>query len=659
MSIKSIKILIVDDDPDDTFVTARYIKQGFQDTALAIEQAASFTEIESHLESTQFDLFLIDYHLGEITGLEVMRKIRQQGIKKPLILLTGQGDETVAVAAMKEGASDYLQKDALSPTILRNSIRYSMELYQTEVRRHKTEKALKRSEEKYRTIINTTAEGYCLLNPDLKMVDLNTSLCRMLKYSREEILSTPPATLIEEGKRIAFKGALNSILSSNQKVFETVLTTKYGEPVYAILNASTIRNRKGKLLWLVVFVTDVSPLKEAEETLKKANDDLKKVNLMKSEFVSYASHELRTPLTSIKNAISILVKEKAGPCNDTQAHFLKIAARNIDRLSELINDVLDLSKLEAGKLEFRSSELRLTDVVQNISTLFQAQASERKIQFKSDAMQNLPPVYADADRVEQVLCNLLSNALKFTPEGGRVCISSEKADDWVTISISDTGPGLSEEDQARVFDRFYQGSNGLGQTMKGTGLGLSISKELVELQGGKISVESRSGGGCRFFFTLPVFSQCAIEMVALEKEICRYPKDSIFSLIRVELHTEEAVHEGISDSEIPDKVLDIVRKALQRASDVMIYQPAFGRILCLLPGTSKTNAMRVKERLDLFLSPETRGVEGLQSPVSAIIGPVTYPEEGRTGKELIISAECIVTKDGRRSEHEKNSHCRQ
>jgi len=213
-----------------------------------------------------------------------------------------------------------------------------------------------------------------------------------------------------------------------------------------------------------------------------------------------------------------------------------------------------------------------------------------------------------------------------------------------------TGPGLLKADQERVFDRFYQVGDALGQSIPGTGLGLAISKELVGLQGGEISVESEPGQGCRFFFTLPVYSQEAIEMAALEERIRAYPKDSLFSLFVVRpplapFSPDKGEAAFVSKSR--DKRLELerlhqistfIQKVLRRDSDQTHHQSAFGRVVCLLPETHKIGALRVVERLQALL-----GQEGLLSPgeqIAAFSLPVLYPADGSTGKALISKSEC-------------------
>ncbi len=166
--------------------------------------------------------------------------------------------------------------------------------------------------------------------------------------------------------------------------------------------------------------------KRAGEVLKKANEELKKLNEMKSNFVSTVSHELRTSLTSIKNAVDILASGKAGAFNEAQGRFLAMAVRNIDRLGKLINDVLDLSKMEAGKVAFQFSEVDLSSVIQNVITTFQPQAEANSLKLAMDFSTDLPAVNADPGKIKRVLCNLLSTAMKFTPEGGHIVVAAGK-----------------------------------------------------------------------------------------------------------------------------------------------------------------------------------------------------------------------------------------
>jgi len=244
--------------------------------------------------------------------------------------------------------------------------------------------------------------------------------------------------------------------------------------------------------------------KAIEKALTHSNKALKKLNQMKSDFTSMISHELRTPLTSIKNAIDIMSTEKTGPLNQNQRRFLDMASRNINRLANLINDVLDLSKIEVGEMRYTFEEIDLSDLLFHMESTFQLQAKDKSIALSLNLTPPLPSIRADSSRIEQVLCNLLSNAVKFTPENGQVVLSAKAAENNLEISVTDTGVGISEEEQNWIFDPYYQAGDQVARASTGTGLGLSIAKQLVEAHGGRIAVECKTGLGSRFSFTLPI-----------------------------------------------------------------------------------------------------------------------------------------------------------
>jgi signal transduction histidine kinase len=245
----------------------------------------------------------------------------------------------------------------------------------------------------------------------------------------------------------------------------------------------------------VVALNDVTDRKRAEEELKETME-------MKSQFISTVSHELRTPMTAMKEAVVIVLDEIAGKLNQDQKHFLDIAKRNIDRLARLIDDVLDFQKLQAGKMKFNLQANPIGAVVEEAYTTMQPQAAKSKVDLALDLETALPPAVYDGDRIMQVLMNLLSNALKFTPEGGRVLLSVHRRDEQLAIKVSDTGYGIPKEDLPKLFSRFFR-VHRPGKEIKGTGLGLAIVSKIVAGHGGRIEVESELNKGTTFTVLLP------------------------------------------------------------------------------------------------------------------------------------------------------------
>jgi len=223
----------------------------------------------------------------------------------------------------------------------------------------------------------------------------------------------------------------------------------------------------------------------------------------KSEFLANMSHELRTPLNAIIGFSEVLTERMFGELNEKQAEYLKDIHASGQHLLSLINDILDLSKIEAGRMELERSEFDLPNALENALILVRERASRRGIRLGSTIEERLGVISGDERKVKQVLLNLLSNALKFTPEGGRIDVGARLQDGFVEVAISDTGVGIAPEDQEAVFEEFRQVGTA-DKKVEGTGLGLALSRKFIELHGGKIWVKSQLGAGSTFTFTRPV-----------------------------------------------------------------------------------------------------------------------------------------------------------
>ncbi len=231
----------------------------------------------------------------------------------------------------------------------------------------------------------------------------------------------------------------------------------------------------------------------------------REVDRMKSGFVSMVSHELRTPLTSIKGYVDlILTDETVGELTELQREFLGIVRNNARRLVSLVNDLLDLSRMESGKIELHRKPLDITLLIRELVPSFQPGWDEKRQTFTLHLPEKAPKVLADADRLMQILSNLLSNAHKYTPDEGHIDLSVEIAEPVARVEVTDSGIGLSKEEQAKLFTHFYRAHNPTTEAVGGTGLGLVITRSLVEMQGGEMQVSSEPGHGSTFGFTLPL-----------------------------------------------------------------------------------------------------------------------------------------------------------
>jgi signal transduction histidine kinase len=245
------------------------------------------------------------------------------------------------------------------------------------------------------------------------------------------------------------------------------------------------------------------------EQLEALNRRLEDVNQLKSEFVTVASHELRTPLTAITGYMELLLEGQMGPLAAAPRQCLGMVKRNAERLVELIDDLLDIARIEAGKVELQRTPLDLAPLIQEVATALRPHIEAKGQQLSLALAAALPSASGDAERVRQILTNLLSNAHKYTPSGGRITVTAGGEAGRVWIEVQDTGIGLSPEDQGRLFTKFFRAQHPMTREVGGTGLGLAITRALVELHGGAIAVASAPGQGSTFSVTLPAAQEPA------------------------------------------------------------------------------------------------------------------------------------------------------
>lgn len=249
--------------------------------------------------------------------------------------------------------------------------------------------------------------------------------------------------------------------------------------------------------------------------LELKNRELERATRLKSQFLASMSHELRTPLTAILGYTGLLLRGIAGELNERQHWFVANMESGGKHLLALINDILDLSKIEAGELELKTEDLLVADVAGEVLSMIAPHARSKGITLETHIAEGVA-VHADALRFKQILSNLLSNAMKFTPENGSVFLDSRPHEEFVLTSVTDTGTGVSSEEQERLFRDFFRAANARDGAVDGTGLGLAITKRLVERQGGNISVKSELGKGSCFAFSLPAAEKYAVPASGFE-----------------------------------------------------------------------------------------------------------------------------------------------
>jgi len=510
MEHTTYKVLLIEDDRLDQMAFQRFVEE--EKLLYDYTIAGSVSEARSILGSEQFDIIVSDYSLGDGTALDILNSVKNT----PVILTTGLTDEHVAIKAWRAGAYDYLPKD-----IYQNYLKAVPKAIENAIKRKKTEDALDRKQKNLEAIFDAAPIGMLLADENMIITRVNSAVKQMLHKEYPQIINRQVGDALgwvnsthNEKTCGCSQACAGCLLKKTMKsVLDTGRSTHYVEihPTLKIDNKEImfwfrisvepiiIDDRRHVLL----AVDDITERKKAEEKLKETME-------LKSQFISTVSHELRTPLTGMIEGLAIVLDEVVGPINKEQKKFLGIAKRNTDRLIDLINDLLDFQRLGAGKtkLDIQSHDIKeALSEVQETMTLF---AKKHDVELSFASADDLSKAEFDRAKVIQVLTNLVSNAVKFTPEGGRVSVDVRRRDaDWV-ISVSDTGMGIPKEALPKIFERFYR-VNRQGKHIKGTGLGLAIVHKIVMMHGGTIEVESQVDQGTTFTVLLPLKAKSSPE----------------------------------------------------------------------------------------------------------------------------------------------------
>jgi len=381
-------------------------------------------------------------------------------------------------------------------------------------------------------------------------------------------------------------------------------------------------------------------LEERNAELRRANEELKRLSQLKSDLVSMVSHELRTPLATVKEFTSILADQIAGPVTANQQEYLGIIKANLDRLARIIDDLLDMAKLEAGRVLLNKGLLDIPQVLQHVVQSMQPLAQSKRIVLRRQVPETLPSLFADADKVTQVLLNLVSNAIKYTPESGEVTLQIDEGENDVQFSVTDTGIGLAAEDVPKLFEKFQQFQRPAGtRGHKGTGLGLAISKRLVELHGGRIWATSRLGQGSTFSFTVPKYHMEEVFRQHLRDGIEHARlKQGTFSIavFAVRDFTSLKALYGLEETgQLLRELEGVLREAMRRQSGDVVIRWQRGEMVVILAAVDQAGAQAMSDRVKRVMETRTFHIAGKPVQVSFVAANATYPDEASTEEELL------------------------
>lgn len=499
----SLKLLVIDDDDIDRMQLKRALatsgfKYEIQEYSV-IDNNADFNSFRN------FDCIFLDYLLPGDNGLLLIKKIRDLGVKTPVVIITSQGNESIAVELMKAGASDYVVKNDINSQSLSKLLRNVLAMRTVVEEREMAEQALRTSESRLAEAQSIAKIGNWEFD-----VDANSFYCSDEVYKIAGLPKEFELTLenlfgcLHSEDREKGDVAWQEILNGKPINLDFRLNTPQGVK-FANSQGYAIADNTGRIVKIIGTIQDITERKLGEEEISEARELAENSVKVREVFLANMSHEIRTPMNAILGFTDLLYDTNL---SSEQKRFVDAIHFSGENLLVVINDILDLSKIRSGKMSIEKNDFNLEEVTTSILSVLAPRAKEKGLELTCTIDSHIPPVIkGDAVRLNQVLTNLISNAIKFTQEGAVMLTinssTSENQDVLIEFSVSDTGIGIQEDKHSAIFDNFVQASNDTTRKYGGSGLGLTIVKSLVELQDGKISLRSQPGMGSTFQVHLP------------------------------------------------------------------------------------------------------------------------------------------------------------
>ena len=481
------------------------------------------------------DIILLDIMMPELDGFELLTILKADPALQniPVIVISADDDIDSIVKGIELGAEDYLPKPFNLP-LLNARIKSSLarkRMYDKEQARLQEMTTLQQIDAELNTTLDRQRVMEISLNWALRQVGGEAGVMGYLEDDRlyvltsqgytYEIYEDSPFVLLEQlpaaqtaltTGELAYlpQTARAGLLARTQSQIVLPLYRETAVIALLLLESTQANQWQPEQLAFLRRLGNHAAIAVANAQLVEA---MKIANQAKSEFVSFVSHELKIPMTSIKGYADLLLSSNFGPINEAQTTFLDTIRNNVNRMSRLVTDLTDVSRLESGHLHLETQPIQLAEVVEEVATSTQGQIEEKQQTLVLTVPNNLPEVWADRTRLAQILTNLVSNAYKYTPVNGRITICAEEMNSvneeaevqpMIHVSVADTGLGIKDEEQKAIFSKFFRGSDDEALQSPGTGLGLNITKNLVELHDGRIWFESKYREGTTFHFIIPV-----------------------------------------------------------------------------------------------------------------------------------------------------------
>jgi len=575
-----IKVLLIEDNEYDAQIVAE-IFLGLPEGTFALTTVDTLAKAEAAGAASRADVVLLDLNLPDSFGPGTLDRAKELFPDRPIIVMTGFYEEPLGPDLIKRGAQDYLVKGKLNRDWLSYSIKYSVE-------RAKIEAQMRRREQRLRHILETIPDGFLVLRKDGSTAFVNRGAEQLLGRGRQELLT----------RRF-------DIESDTTKALKTEIQGFGGKII-------PVEIRGVEISWddencRLVMLRDMTALQLLERT--------------RDELVSRASHELRSPLTVVKESLELVYDGTAGEATEKQREILKMGLDNVARLNRLIDAVMDITKIEAGVMPMYLARTDLGALLASIAADYAHQAAERKVRLTTELPAAPILTWGDQDKLREVLVNLVSNALKFTPPDGRLELSLRPWEGEALFCVENSGPGIPAEDLPKLFGKFTQlGSGG----EKGTGLGLAISRGLVEMHRGRIWAESAPGKGCKFLVLLPELSFAAALALLAGREIELAAGKHKFCVLRLTLPEDLPAPPGETS---PGAAVEAFLRAGLRSCHGTL-KGRDGKYFLLLPNCGMKEYAKVCALLDhglcdLFSLPPGKGM----NCISGLFYPDDFTDE--------------------------------
>lgn len=619
-------ILMIEDNPGDARLITEFLKEVPAPSSFNLHCAATLSEGLSLLARQAYDLVLLDLSLPDASGVDIVARLQKEYSSVPVVVLTGLSDEAMAIQAVQMGAQDYLVKGTLDGIHLSRAIRHAIE-------RKRIEEALRFQMTLLACESEASLDGILIVLNSQQIHSWNSRFLELWRISEYEIETMSEPQLFSRLKSQLMQPKLLSAESS-----ELGGTPANRQPVEILL-------RDGRML---EFFS--SPILSPEDHhygrawYFRDVSERKRIEQMKDEFISTVSHELRTPLAIVKGAIANLKDGIAGPLDERQSRVVEISYRNVERLSRLINDLLDLSRLESGKSRIQRRLVSTTHLFSEVIQNFQSEADEKNLRLLPQIESGVADIYADYDMVMQVLNNLMNNALRFAknqvvlharPVASQT--SESEKQHYVMLSVCDDGIGIEPDSMKLLFNKFQQINRPMGGAgYKGTGLGLAICREIVDLHQGRIWAESSVGEGTQFHFEVPSYEEETDFRVTLAETIDRSSfKGENLAVIAFHVDNLKELRQEVAESTLKACLGDVAHRIrshdLRRIDTLYHYTPA--DFMLIINKADERVIGKVVERVRETFKTQLAARTSL--PLQLQYGFAIYPHQALSAERLV------------------------